>query len=164
MKKKGSIKPVSGGRTIVQELEYAQNGTYQRYAGYQVLNIQPSDVFTAAEFDWKQVAVAVTWNGLEIDVQNTGAGAGHRPAWKAASRTPRRPWPEQPVVDLYSNGTADGGLQVGGLQLLVADAPPRAWSAASTAVAMAVLAQPVCYSGVEQRRRARSRPRPSRAT
>ena len=72
MKKKGSIKPVSGGRTIVQELEYAQNGTYQRYAGYQVLNIQPSDVFTAAEFDWKQVAVAVTWNGLEIDVQNTG--------------------------------------------------------------------------------------------
>ena len=34
MKKKGSIKPVSGGRTIVQELEYAQNGTYQRYAGY----------------------------------------------------------------------------------------------------------------------------------
>ena len=73
MKKKGSIKPVSGGRTIVQELEYAQNGTYQRYAGYQVLNIQPSDVFTAAEFDWKQAAVAVTWNGLEIDVQNTGA-------------------------------------------------------------------------------------------
>jgi hypothetical protein len=72
MKKKGSIKPVSGGRTIVQELEYAQNGTYQRYAGYQVLNIQPSDVFTAAEFDWKQAAVAVTWNGLEIDVQNTG--------------------------------------------------------------------------------------------
>src|ERR1043166_7892444 len=64
MKKKGSIKPVSGGRTIVQELAYAQNGTYQRYAGYQTLNINPSDVFTAAEFDWKQAAVAVTWNGL----------------------------------------------------------------------------------------------------
>ena len=44
MKKNGSIKPVSGGRTIVQELEYAQNGTYQRYAGYQVLNIQPSEI------------------------------------------------------------------------------------------------------------------------
>src|ERR1700759_2780424 len=73
MKKKGSLKPVSGGRTIVQELAYAQNGTYQRYAGYQVLNIQPSDVFTAAEFDWKQVAVAVTWTGLEGDVQNTGS-------------------------------------------------------------------------------------------
>ena len=48
LKQKGSIQPVSGGRTIVQELEYAQNGTYQRYAGYQVLNVQPSDVFTSA--------------------------------------------------------------------------------------------------------------------
>src|SRR5579871_4089796 len=111
MKKKGSIKPVSGGRTIVQELEYAQNGTYQRYAGYQVLNIQPSDVFTAAEFDWKQVAVAVTWNGLEIDLLESRISNAEKTMANNLS------------FDLYSNGTADGGLQVGGLQLLVADAP-----------------------------------------
>lgn len=30
IKKKGKIKPVSGGRTIVQELEYAENGTFKR--------------------------------------------------------------------------------------------------------------------------------------
>jgi hypothetical protein len=122
MKKKGSIKPVSGGRTIVEELEYAQNGTYQRYAGYQVLNIQPSDVFTAAEFDWKQIAVAVTWNGLEIDVQNTGEEQVIdllESRINNAEKTMRN----NLSYDLYSNGTADGGLQIGGLQLLVADAP-----------------------------------------
>jgi hypothetical protein len=122
MKKKGSIKPVSGGRTIVEELEYAQNGTYQRYAGYQVLNIQPSDVFTAAEFDWKQVAVAVTWNGLEIDVQNTGEEQVID-LLEARISNAEKTMRNNLSYDLYSNGTADGGLQIGGLQLLVADAP-----------------------------------------
>ena len=122
MKKKGSIKPVSGGRTIVQELEYAQNGTYQRYAGYQVLNIQPSDVFTAAEFDWKQAAVAVTWNGLEIDVQNTGAEQ-IIDLLESRIQNAEKTMSNNLSYDLYSNGTADGGLQIGGLQLLVADAP-----------------------------------------
>ena len=122
MKKKGSIKPVSGGRTIVQELEYAQNGTYQRYAGYQVLNIQPSDVFTAAEYDWKQAAVAVTWNGLEIDVQNTGAEQVID-LLEGRIQNAEKTIQNNLSYDLYSNGTADGGLQVGGLQLLVVDAP-----------------------------------------
>ena len=60
LKKKGKVKPVSGGRTIVQELEYAENGTYKRYSGYEVLNISPSDVFTGAEFNYAQSAVAVS--------------------------------------------------------------------------------------------------------
>lgn len=122
MKQKGSIKPVSGGRTIVQELEYAENGTYQRYAGYQVLNIAPSDVFTAAEFDWKQVAVAVTWNGLEIDVQNTGAEQ-IIDLLESRIQNAEKTMANNLSADLYSDGTADGGLQIGGLQLLVADAP-----------------------------------------
>jgi hypothetical protein len=122
LKQKGSIQPVSGGRTIVQELEYAQNGTYQRYAGYQVLNVQPSDVFTSAEFDWKQAAVAVTWNGLEIDVQNTGPEQVID-LLEARIANAERTMANNLSYDLYSNGTADGGLQIGGLQLLIADAP-----------------------------------------
>ena len=122
LKKKGSIMPVSGGRTIVQELEYAQNGTYQRYAGYQVLNIQPSDVFTAAEFDWKQAAVAVTWNGLEIDVQNTGKEQ-IIDLLEGRIKNAEKTFANNLNYDLFSNGTADGGLQIGGLQSLIADAP-----------------------------------------
>jgi len=68
---RGNVKPFDGGRTIVQELEYANNSTYKRYSGYEVLNIQPSDVFTAAEFPIRQAAVAVSISGLEM-LQNSG--------------------------------------------------------------------------------------------
>jgi hypothetical protein len=120
MKKKGSIKPFTGGRSIVQELAYAANGTYQRYAGYQVLNIQPSDVFTSAEYDLKQAAVAVTWNGLEIDVQNTGP-AQVIDLLESRIENAEKTFMNNLSFDMYSNGAADGGLQMGGLQLLVSD-------------------------------------------
>ena len=122
MKKRGTIKPVSGGRTIVQELDYADNVTYQRYSGYEVLNISPSDVFTAAEFDWKQVSVAVTISGLEGDVQNTGEEAIIN-LLESRIKNAEKTMMNGLSADMYSNGTASGGKQIGGLQLLVADDP-----------------------------------------
>lgn len=122
MKRRGSIDPVDGGRTIVQELEYAENSTYQRYAGYEVLNIQPSDVFTAAEFDWKQASVAVTISGLEGDVQNVGENAIIK-LLSSRIKNAEKTMMNNLSIDMYSNGTADSGKQIGGLQLLVADTP-----------------------------------------
>jgi hypothetical protein len=122
MSKRGTIKKVDGGRTIVQELAYAENVTYQRYSGYEVLNISPSDVFTAAEFDWKQAAVNVTISGLEGSVINTGTEAIinllESRIQNAEDTMKNNLW-----LDSYSNGTASGGKQIGGLQLLVADDP-----------------------------------------
>lgn len=122
MNKRGTVKPASGGTTILQELEYAENATYQRYSGYEVLNISPSDVFTAAEFNWKQAAVAVTISGLEGSVINTGES---RIIELLASRVrnAERTMQNELWLDMYSDGTASGGKQIGGLQLLVADAP-----------------------------------------
>jgi hypothetical protein len=118
---KGKVKPVSGGRTIVQELEYAENGTYQRYSGYETLNIAPSDVFSAAEYDWKQASVAVTISGLE-QIQNAGP---ERIIDLLESRisNAEKTMMNNIGADCYSDGTADGGKQIGGLQLLVADSP-----------------------------------------
>ena len=65
------MKVVSGGRTIMQEIEYAENGTYKRYSGYEALNIAPSDVFTFAEYNYAQAAVAISMSGLEM-IQNSG--------------------------------------------------------------------------------------------
>lgn len=45
---RGQIKMVGGGNVILEELEYAENETFSFYSGYEVLNIDPSDVFTAA--------------------------------------------------------------------------------------------------------------------
>lgn len=121
LRKKGNVKPVTGGRTIVQELEYAENGTFKRYSGYETLNINPSDVFSAAEFNYAQAAVAVSINGLE-QLQNSGKEAiidllGSR--IKNAERT----MINNIAADCYSDGTADGGKQIGGLTLLVDSTP-----------------------------------------
>lgn len=118
---KGRVKPVSGGRTIVQELEYAENSTYQRYSGYETLNISPSDVFSAAEYDWKQASVAVTISGLE-QIQNAGP---ERIIDLLESRisNAEKTMTNNIGADVYSDGTADGGKQIGGMQLLVSDAP-----------------------------------------
>ena len=70
LSRRGNLKTFSGGRTIVQELNYADNQTYQWYSGYQTLNIAPSQVFSAAEYPIRQAAVAVSISGLE-ELQNS---------------------------------------------------------------------------------------------
>ena len=71
MKRKKKIKTVSGGYEIQIPLEYAENGTYQRYSGYDQLNTGASDVLTSAKFDWKQVALHVTASGKELRQNNS---------------------------------------------------------------------------------------------
>lgn len=116
---KGKAKPVDGGRTIVQELEYAQNSTGQWYSGYQVLNVQPSDVFTSAEFNWRQAAVAVSISGLE-QLQNAGK---ERVIDLLESRIQNAEKTMQNLIAaaMYSDGT--DATQIGGLQFLLADSP-----------------------------------------
>lgn len=121
LRKNGNTRPVSGGTKILQELEYAENSTYKRYSGYEVLDISPSDVFTAAEFEWKQVAVSVTISGLE-QLKNSGKER-MIDLMESRIRNAERTFMNNMSTDIYSDGTADGGKQVGGLQSLVADAP-----------------------------------------
>ena len=121
LSKRGKIKPVSGGRTIVQELSYAENATYQRYSGYETLNVSPSDVISAAEYDYKQASVAVTISGLE-QAQNSGPDA-LLDLLEARIEVAEKTMQNNLSSDMYSNGTASSGKQIGGLQLLVADVP-----------------------------------------
>lgn len=121
LKKKGKVKTVSGGRTIVQELEYAENGTYKRYSGYEALNIAPSDVFTGAEFNYAQAAVAVSISGLEM-LQNSGENAIIDLLESRISNA-EKTLTNNIAIDCYSDGTADGGRQIGGLQLIVDSTP-----------------------------------------
>jgi len=121
LKRKGKVKMVNGGRTIVQELEYAENGTYKRYSGYEQLDIAPSDVFTGAEFNYAQSAVAVSISGLEM-IQNSGEEAIIDLLESRISNA-EKTMANNTSLDCYSDGTADGGRQIGGLQLLVATTP-----------------------------------------
>lgn len=121
LKRRDKIRPVSGGETILQELEYAENSTYQRYSGYQVLDISPSDVISAAEFAWKQAAVAVSISGLE-QLKNSGKEK-MIDLLEARIGNAERTFINNLSNDIYSDGSTDGGKQIGGLQLLVATSP-----------------------------------------
>jgi len=121
LKKKGNITLIPGGRTIVQELEYAENSTFMRYSGYEQLNIAASDVFSAAEFNWKQAATAVTMSGLE-GLQNTGSDRVFA-LLKNRIKNAERTMANNIGADVYSTGTASDSKQIGGLQLIVADDP-----------------------------------------
>lgn len=119
LKEKGNNRLIGGGRTIVEELEYAENSTYKRYSGYETLDISPSDVFTAAEFNWKQAAVAVSISGLEM-LQNSGQEK-LIDLLESRIKNAERTMMNNLSADIYSDGTATN--QVGGLQSLVADDP-----------------------------------------
>jgi hypothetical protein len=121
LEEKGRIKLVSGGREIIQEIEFAENGTYKRYSGYEQLNVAPSEVFTAATYNYAQVAVAISISGLEM-LQNSGKEAVID-LLDARISNAEKTIRNGIALDIYSDGSADGGRQIGGLQLLVADSP-----------------------------------------
>jgi hypothetical protein len=115
---KGNVQPFSGGQAIVQPIEYSENGTFKRYSGYDTLNISPSDVFTAAQYNIAQAAVAVTISGIEM-LQNAGP-AMMIPLLESRIKNAERTMRNNLSSDMYSDGTADSGKQIGGLNLLVA--------------------------------------------
>jgi|TARA_R110000822_G_scaffold5456_1_gene23348 hypothetical protein len=120
MNSKGNIVELSGGRTIVREMEYQANDTAAFYSGYEVLDVSPADVLTAAEFDWKQLAGTVTISGLE-EVKNNGPDAIIN-LLEARIGVLERSLENKVATALYSDGTGSSGKEIGGLQLLIADA------------------------------------------
>lgn len=116
--KKGKIRMEDGGYTIVADLEYAENSTFQRYSGYDTLNISPSDVLTAAEYNWKQAAVHVSASGRELRI-NSGKNAMVNLVRKRVKNA-LKTFGNNLSTDFYSLGTEPN--QVNGLQALIANA------------------------------------------
>lgn len=118
---KGKIKPFRGGRSIVQELQYQENGSAGWYSGYDTISISPADVFSAAEYDIRQLAVSVSISGLEM-LQNTGK-------WAITDLLESRIENAESTLmnflstGVYSDGTGYNGKIIGGLQQIVADTP-----------------------------------------
>src|SRR5882724_1974808 len=121
MKANDGLESYSGGRTIIEEMSFAENATYQRYYNAQPLNTALNFTMTAAEFNHKQIAIAVVMSGLERRI-NSGPeafidlSAGR---YKIAEQS----FLNNFEADLISDGTADGGLQIGGLKSIVSSTP-----------------------------------------
>lgn len=112
------IRKEDGGLSIVCPLEYASNSTYQRYSGFDPLNIGAVDVLSAAEYPWRQVAVNVAISGLEMRTNNGPSRIIN--FVKAKIRNAQNSFANGLSTDFYSDGTAAN--QVNGLQALVSDA------------------------------------------
>jgi hypothetical protein len=116
LKERGNIKAdAAGGYEIAIPLSYAENATYQRYSGYDTLNIGASDVLSAAKYDWKQVAIHVTANGRDVKMNNSKERMINlvRSRIDVAMSTAAN----NMSVDLYSDGAATN--QIGGLALTI---------------------------------------------
>lgn len=116
---KGKNRKEDGGLSIVEPLDYQANSTYQRYSGFDTLNINAVDVLTAAEYPWRQVAVNVAASGLEI---RTNSGENRIINFvKSKITNAQRSMANGLSQDLYSDGNASN--QIGGLQRIIADTP-----------------------------------------
>lgn len=115
MKRKSKIKTKAGGYEIQEPLEYAENGTYQRYSGYEQLNTGASDVLTSAKYEWQQVAIHVTASGREVRM-NSGKEA-MIDLVKARKKNAMNTAANSMSIDIYSDGSLSN--QIGGLSNLI---------------------------------------------
>jgi len=118
MQKKGNTQKEDGGLKIVTPLDYAENSTYQRYSDWDTLDISASDVISAAEWEWKQIALNVVASGRELRI-NSGDAKIISLA-KSRIKNALRTFNNNFSNDIYSDGTATN--QIDGLQAIVADA------------------------------------------
>jgi hypothetical protein len=117
MKKRGNYRLEDGGLTIACPLDYNSNGTYQRYSDWDVLNISASDVLSAAEYQWRQIAINVVASGRELRI-NSGESQIINLA-KARLKNAIRTFTNSFSSDLYSAGSLTN--QINGLQAIIAD-------------------------------------------
>src|SRR6185436_10882348 len=119
MKRRGNYRLEDGGLSIAMPLDYAANGTYQRYSDWDLLNISQSDVLSAAEYQWRQIAINVVASGRELRI-NSGESQIINLA-KARIKNAIRSFNNSFSSDLYSSGSLTN--QINGLQAIIADTP-----------------------------------------
>lgn len=119
---RGNVKPADGGRTIVQPLIHTELANFQWYSGYETLDVSPTAVIDAAEFNWKQCAANIVWSGLEVRVQNAGTSQ-QIDLLEARMQAAEITMANQVSTAIYTDGTGTNGKEITGLGLAVASLP-----------------------------------------
>lgn len=118
---KGFKKRTDGGRLIEHTLMYAENSTFKSVSETEELSTTRVDVFDAARFEWKITAGTVVYSELEklraaaasrkFDVIAEKLENGKESLIAAMNR------------QMWSDGTGNGGKDVGGIQLIISTTP-----------------------------------------
>lgn len=120
LKEKGNIRTISGGSKILEELEYGE-GDMVWYSGFDTISYTPKQLFTAAEYAIKLCAVPVAVSGEDL-LKNSGH-ARVMELMEKRIQNAEKTMSNQLAAAMYGDGTASNGKSIGGLKLLVADAP-----------------------------------------
>ena len=123
LKSKGNVRPFSGGNVILEEIMYndASTNNTSSYSGFETLNISPNSPISAAQYSIAQYASAVTISGLEM-LQNSGKEA-IIDLLEGRIKVAEAQLANRINLDLYGNGTGNGGKNLTGLAAAVADSP-----------------------------------------
>lgn len=111
LKEKKKFITLDGGYEIQIPIEYAENGTYQRFSGYDTLNTNASDVITSAKYDWCQIALHVVSSGRELRM-NSGRSQMINLV-KSKKSNALKTAANNFSIDIYSDGALSN--QIGGL-------------------------------------------------
>lgn len=119
LKKAGNVKPEDGGVEILENLEIGENGSYNRFEGSQVWNLESKRFATAASYGRKRIAVTMVVTGAELDANSGKSRMIDLVASKIKNGA--KSLANGMAHDVYSDGTDP--LQIGGLKYLVSDTP-----------------------------------------
>lgn len=120
LQEKGNIRQITGGSKILEELEYGE-GDLTWYSGYETISYTPKQLFTAAEYSLKLCAVPVAISGEDL-LKNAGQEQVIDLLQKRIDNACKTMCNKMSAA-VYSDGTGSSGKEIGGLALLVADAP-----------------------------------------
>ena len=117
----GAIIEEDGGIYLLENLDFADNATFKWFNGYEVLSTTPSEVFTSANFDWKEANVNVVFNAREV-AQNSGRSKRFD-LIKSKTVNAERTMRNNVGAAMFYIGTESSGKAFGGLQYIIADDP-----------------------------------------
>jgi hypothetical protein len=123
LKGRNNVKTISGGNVIMQELMYNDASTQNAgsYSGYDVIDITPNSPISAAQFDLKQYAAAVSISGFEM-LQNSGKEQ-IIDMLEGRISIAEGQLMNQISAGIYSDGTGNGGKDITGLQAAISTTP-----------------------------------------
>ena len=123
LKERGNVKTISGGSTILQELFYNDPATNyaSSYSGYETINISPDSPISAAQFNLKHYADAVTISGPEM-LANSGKEAMIELLATRVEIAEAR-LQNKIDIDLHGDGTGNAGKNLVGLAAMISTSP-----------------------------------------
>jgi hypothetical protein len=123
MRERGNVKPFSGGNVILEEIMYNDPSTLNAgsYSGYDSIDITPNSPISAAQFDIKQYAAAVSISGLEM-LQNSSTEQ-KIDLLEGRIAVAEAQLQNQISAGVYSDGTGNGGKDIVGLAAAVSTSP-----------------------------------------